>query len=179
MFNESIMILIILWFAIFYLQQVVVILVGTNNTEDLPANIVAGLLELTKLVQSKLPNSDIILLELLPRGRNMNKLWEKNITTNAALQAALASNPLGPKVHLHRHKEEDFVINGNQISTADFFDYLHLSESGNRKVFTPVYERIKKILTELDKVGDVLWRVDDYIFVLGFFVREECVVGLC
>uniref|UniRef100_A0A8D8XHV2 Platelet-activating factor acetylhydrolase IB subunit beta n=1 Tax=Cacopsylla melanoneura TaxID=428564 RepID=A0A8D8XHV2_9HEMI len=129
--------------------KVVVIFVGTNNTDDSPEHVADGIVGLVKLVQSKQPKATIFVMELLPRGKHMNRLWEKNIATNKYLVEKLSS--LGPKVKLQVHKSDDFVINGNQTSATDFFDYLHMSETGNRKVFGPVFEQVKKVLADLDK----------------------------
>ncbi|KAL1452428.1 hypothetical protein WDU94_006662 [Cyamophila willieti] len=129
--------------------KVIVILVGTNNTEDSSEHIADGIVALVKLVQVKQPNASVLVLELLPRGKQINKLWEKNLATNKCLEDRLSA--IHSKVKLFKHKTDDFVIDGKQISVTDFFDYIHLSESGNRKVFGPVYEQIKNILTDLDK----------------------------
>ncbi|XP_008486778.2 platelet-activating factor acetylhydrolase IB subunit gamma-like, partial [Diaphorina citri] len=88
--------------------------------------------------------------ELLPRGKLINKLWLKNLATNQILADKLSPAPLGPKVHLIQHNTDE-IISKDEISQGDFYDYLHLTESGYRKVFTPVYEKVKQILSDLDK----------------------------
>ncbi|KAI5708705.1 hypothetical protein M8J76_001530 [Diaphorina citri] len=128
--------------------KVIVILVGTNNTEDSAENIADGILELIRLVQTKQPQADVV--ELLPRGKLINKLWTKNLATNQILADKLSPAPLGPKVHLIQHNTDE-IISKDEISQGDFYDYLHLTESGYRKVFTPVYEKVKQILSDLDK----------------------------
>lgn len=89
--------------------------------------------------------------ELLPRGKHMNPLWEKNMATNAILSAKLSATGSAPNVHLLKHNWNDLILEGTQISHGDFFDFIHLSEAGYRKVFKPVYETVKELLTKSDK----------------------------
>ncbi|KAI5708853.1 hypothetical protein M8J76_004659 [Diaphorina citri] len=133
----------------------VVILVGSNNVSDSPENIADGIIELVRVVQSKLPSAYIVLTELLPRGRNRNPLWEKFFAVNKLLKDSL-SDRLSDRSRLEfiSHDISD-LVSDDRISAGDFFDFLRLTESGSRKVFGPIHDIIVQLLSEDEKEKDL------------------------
>ncbi|KAL1449335.1 hypothetical protein WDU94_000530 [Cyamophila willieti] len=123
-------------------------MVGTNNTADSPDHIADGILELVNLVQSKLPNSYIVLLELLPRGQRRNPLWEKFFAVNALLKEKVSRSSGKARIEFIQHDMAELISDESLISASDFFDFLRLSESGARKVFGPVSDIIVQLLSE-------------------------------
>ncbi|KAI5693204.1 hypothetical protein M8J75_010891 [Diaphorina citri] len=141
--------------VIFIGDTVVVILVGSNNVSDSPENIADGIIELVRVVQSKLPSAYIVLTELLPRGRNRNPLWEKFFAVNKLLKDSL-SDRLSDRSRLEfiSHDISD-LVSDDRISAGDFFDFLRLTESGSRKVFGPIHDIIVQLLSEDEKEKDL------------------------
>uniref|UniRef100_A0A8D8QW89 Platelet-activating factor acetylhydrolase IB subunit beta n=1 Tax=Cacopsylla melanoneura TaxID=428564 RepID=A0A8D8QW89_9HEMI len=133
--------------------RVVVIMVGSNNTGDSPEHIAHGILELTKLVQTKLPNAYIVLQELLPRGHRRNPLWEKFFAVNALLKAAVSGSGGKSRIEFIQNDMGELTAN-DTLSASDFFDFLRLSESGARKVFGPVSDIIVQLLNETEDKQD-------------------------
>lgn len=149
--------------------KVVVILAGTNNTDDSPENIADSIIEIVKQVQSKLPSAYIVLMELLPRGRHRNPLWAKFTSVNSLLKVRASSAPLDKsRLEFITHDYSDLILredseksdsdesrSSDQISASDFFDYIRLSDSGARKVFGPIHDIVLQLLGEDERDKDL------------------------
>lgn len=84
----------------------------------------------------------LLLQGLLPRGERLNFLWEKNKEVNKILEERLKEKPLIEIINSGSSLEQP----DGTISAKDMYDYLHLTQQGYIKSFTPVIERIKAIL---------------------------------
>ncbi|KAK9497676.1 hypothetical protein O3M35_004360 [Rhynocoris fuscipes] len=130
--------------------KVVVVLVGTNNTarNDQPEHIADALLEIVKSIRARLTQSYIVLIELLPRGEYPNVLRESNTAVNNLLRKKVCGFEKLETISLSKG-----LIDGNgRISQHDMPDFLHLSEGGYRKTFTPLYELVSQLLNNEEEL---------------------------
>lgn len=155
--------------------QVVVILVGTNNSGS-AEEISEGILEIVKVVRDKQPDAYIVLLvsadllfSITSAARIINK-WELKwfLTFLFGLQSLLPRgylpNPLRDRNEainviikekaLAMNKVEVLSIGqglvqpDGTISHHDMYDYLHLTNAGYEKAFEPLAELLQQLLSE-------------------------------
>ncbi|XP_030633557.1 platelet-activating factor acetylhydrolase IB subunit beta-like [Chanos chanos] len=124
--------------------KVVVVWVGTNNHEHTAEQVAGGVVAISQLFISQLPQAKIVVLGLLPRGEKPNPLREKNTAVNGYLRSWLPK--LGPVQFLDVSSE--FVHSDGTISRTDMFDFLHLSASGYQTVAKPLSELLLQLLEE-------------------------------
>lgn len=123
--------------------KAVVLLVGTNNLPNKPEEILEGIVECIKVIKNKLGDVHVVLPTILPRGQNPNPLREKNTTLNTLLLTNFENNPNCQFNHIHMVPiHENVLQSDNTISHYIMYDYLHLSDAGYSKIFTPVYEKL-------------------------------------
>uniref|UniRef100_A0A0V0GAD6 Putative attractin and platelet-activating factor acetylhydrolase n=1 Tax=Triatoma dimidiata TaxID=72491 RepID=A0A0V0GAD6_TRIDM len=124
--------------------KVVVILIGTNNTtqKSEPEDIADALVEIVRTIKARLPESYIVLIELLPRGEYPNSLRERNSEVNFLVRKKLSGLERLETISLSK----GLVDSTGRISHHDMPDYLHLSEIGYRKAFTSLHELITQLL---------------------------------
>jgi len=67
--------------------KVAVLMIGTNNQQDAPAEIVAGIRAIIAKVQAKWPSTQILLLSILPNGRQTERMAETNKLLPALAEA--------------------------------------------------------------------------------------------
>ncbi|XP_018332450.1 platelet-activating factor acetylhydrolase IB subunit beta homolog isoform X1 [Agrilus planipennis] len=131
--------------------KVIVLLVGTNNTNINETDVFEGIVNLVDKIRSKQPNAAIILLTLLPRGQFPNRVREKNLQVNNFLIDKY-KNESEEKENIHLIPiHENIVQEDGTISHHVLHDYLHLTDYAYTKVFTPVYEKIVELLNEKKK----------------------------
>ena len=70
--------------------KVAVVLIGTNNTEDTPADIAAGVRAVVTKTKQTFPGVHVILMSILPNARATAKMADANV-----LIAPLADNQFG------------------------------------------------------------------------------------
>lgn len=108
----------------------VVLLIGTNNVsnpKEQPENIAAGVHAIVQRLRTKLPNAQIVLMAIFPRGENPNAQRETITKANTLIKAQstgdkIAFVDIGPK-----------FLNAQGAIPKDLMpDFLHLSEAGYR-----------------------------------------------
>lgn len=130
--------------------KVIVLLVGTNNHDHTPEQVVGGVLEIVATLTNKQPQAQLLVVGLLPRGEKPNKLREKFTIINKSLDNQLADLPnatfllLDPAVF--------YVAGSEEISRQDMWDYLHLTSRGYQKLCEPILEEVQSLLQNFVKV---------------------------
>ncbi|XP_059480991.1 platelet-activating factor acetylhydrolase IB subunit alpha2 [Neocloeon triangulifer] len=124
--------------------KVVVLLVGTNNIGHSPEQIVEGIREVVKVIQSKQPQAYLVLIALLPRGQKPNPLRERNDKVNLLLKEQMTGLDRLQILDLNK----GIVHAEGTIDAHDMDDYLHLTPQGYRKTFEPLHELLTQLLSE-------------------------------
>lgn len=122
--------------------KVVVLLIGTNNHHSTADQVVEGIESVVWSITSKLPSAKIIVLGLLPRGKQPNPLREKHFQVNHSLRGLIATIPNS----LYLDSDPGFVRSDGFISHEDMFDYLHMTRKGYKKFCKHISEIIIKFL---------------------------------
>jgi len=120
----------------------VVLLVGTNNHHSSAEQVVEGIETIVWSITSKLPSAKIIVLSLLPRGKQPNRLREKHFQINHTLKEAIDTIPNS----VYLDSDPGFVRSDGIISHEDMFDYLHLTRKGYKKFCQHIHRVIVKFL---------------------------------
>lgn len=131
--------------------KVVVLLVGTNNIHNTPEEICDGILCIVSAIREKLATSYIVVIELLPRGRNPNPIRDHCNKVNQILRTKISSLSKIETVSASK----GLVQTDGTISHHDMPDFLHLSDAGYRKAFESVYELLNQLLFENEKEQDL------------------------
>ncbi|XP_069675076.1 platelet-activating factor acetylhydrolase IB subunit beta homolog [Periplaneta americana] len=131
--------------------KVVVVLVGTNNFTFTAEQIAEGIMEIVRVIREKQPEAYIVLPTLLPRGQHPNPLRERNAQVNKIVNSKISTVPKCEIVAI----DKEFIQQDGTISHHDMHDYLHLTNSGYRKAFEPVYELLLQLLTEGETEKDL------------------------
>ncbi|KAM9488292.1 platelet-activating factor acetylhydrolase IB subunit gamma [Clarias gariepinus] len=122
--------------------KVVVLWVGTNNHGHTPEQICGGIMAIVNVVHEQLPQTHVLVLGVLPRGKSPNPLRERNAQVNALVQAELASLSYGSFLDV----DPGFIQTDDSISHQDLYDYLHLTAQAYQKVCQPIHTQIKALL---------------------------------
>ncbi|OQV17538.1 Platelet-activating factor acetylhydrolase IB subunit beta [Hypsibius exemplaris] len=122
--------------------KVIVLLIGTNNFLNTAGEVAEGILEIVRLIREKQPLSQLLVLELLPRGEKPNRQREKNSHTNQIIREQLRDTPRTAVINL----DPGFVAEDGLISPQDMPDYVHLTDKSYRKAFTPLRDIIIRYL---------------------------------
>jgi len=128
--------------------KVVVLMVGTNNHGHTPEMIASGIMAIIDLLAEKQPQAHVVAMSLLPRGRYVNPLRERNSRVNELLEQKMSLMPSPPRRAQLVKCDSDLVQADGSISHLDLYDYLHLSPQGQRKVFEPVHDLLVQLLAE-------------------------------
>ena len=110
--------------------EVAVVMIGTNNfgnnLPDEEPEVLAGVVAVVELLKSSLPNVQVLLLDIFPRGKTFNKMRGSILQVNQTLQTTYEKDdrvtflPIG-----HLMIEDDGSIDPRIMP-----DFLHLSEEG-------------------------------------------------
>ena len=93
-------------------------------------------------VSLKQPESTVLILSLLPRGKNPGPLRDRNKQVNEIIQQSLKQRPKARYFDI----SSGFVSSDGTISTSDMYDFLHLTRHGYEKIVTPLVDELKEIL---------------------------------
>ncbi|KAF2880077.1 hypothetical protein ILUMI_26089 [Ignelater luminosus] len=138
--------------------KVVVLFVGTNNTDCTAQNIFEGICEIVRVIKEKLGNVTVILPTLLPRGQFPNPNRVRNLEVNVLLMNHFKNGPVVSPDSNDTNKEkdlssfhvipihEDIIQSDQTISHYIMYDYLHLTNQGYYKIFKPIYEKLQYLL---------------------------------
>ncbi|KAF5280200.1 hypothetical protein FQA39_LY18117 [Lamprigera yunnana] len=131
-----------------YPPKVVVLFVGTNNTDCSSQDVFDGICAIIEVITNKLGNISIILPTLLPRGQHPNDNRVRNMSVNELfLNNFDNSNKINPNVHVVAI-HYDVLQSDQTISHYLMHDYLHLTNHGYNKVFYPIYEKLQIFLNK-------------------------------
>lgn len=131
--------------------KIIVLHVGTNNTNDSAEETAEGILEIVRAIREKLSEVYIVLPTLLPRGHLPNDLRTRNTKINGIVQSRSAGLR---KVQIVAIDKGMVQVDGT-ISHHDMYDYLHLTNAGSKKAFEPVYDLCSQILAEYEPEKDL------------------------
>jgi arylsulfatase A-like enzyme/lysophospholipase L1-like esterase len=124
--------------------KVAVLMIGTNNTGHLmqePEQVADGVAEIIKIIQSKSPKTEIVLLGVFPRGGHaFDSARLNNVAINQYLQRMSAI----PKVH-YVDLSSVFLEPGGNIRKEIMPDLLHLSPTGYRLWAEALEPELKKL----------------------------------
>ena len=130
--------------------KVATLLIGTNNTDgnhylevSTPEELAEGIWKICSIIREKLPETEIILLGILPYGYKPNHRDELNKATNKIISGFPEKDS---KIHYYDlgylFLEEDGSVNGKLMP-----DYLHPNLEGDILIF----KTLSPIVTELLK----------------------------
>ncbi|KAL5275875.1 PAFAH1B2 family protein [Megaselia abdita] len=131
--------------------KIVVLHVGTNNVDNSPEEVSEGIFEIIKKIKEKLPDTYIVLPTILPRGQQVNKLREQNSRVNQLIKEKCVGMNRVQIVGIGK----GLIQSDGTISHHDMFDYLHLTNTGSKKVFEPVFDLLTQILNENEPEKDL------------------------
>ena len=145
--------------------KVAVVMIGTNNSADdrnTAGEMIDGVRAVVEKLQSKLPETHVLLLDIFPRGHEMNVQRGKILQVNQVL------NRLddGEMIHFLQIGQ-DFVENDGTISKAIMPDYLHLSTAGYGIWAAAIEGKLASLLNQspiatenADITGDWIFEMD-------------------
>lgn len=99
-------------------------------------------MKLADEVSRKQPQCSILILSLLPRGKNPNVLRDRNKQVNEMVQTQTQVR----KRMQYLDVTEGFVSSDGTISTSDMYDYLHLTRHGYEKIVVPLVDELRGLL---------------------------------
>lgn len=106
--------------------KAVVLMIGTNNSGSDPADGIArGITKIVETIRAKLPETQVLLLAIFPRGEKPNPAREKI----KAVNQLIAKLDDGKSVH-YLDIGDKFLQADGTISKDIMPDFLHLSEKG-------------------------------------------------
>ena len=121
-----------------------VVMIGTNNSRDNTSEQIAdGVTVIINQLRSKLPDTKVLLLAILPRGANDDERRRVNEKANAIF-SKLAD---GKHVH-YLDIGPKFMNNDGELSRGMMPDLLHLDEQGYRICAESIESRLSELLGE-------------------------------
>lgn len=144
--------------------KIVVVLVGTNNAvvaSHTAENIAEAIETIVDEIRRRLASAHILVVEIPPRGRAINRVREKIARVNQLLRTALADGTAAGRQRVTLlscsattcdSTEDDDEDNhdfhdDSTIAHADMFDYLNFTSDGYRKFCEPLLHEINSILS--------------------------------
>ncbi|XP_042296660.1 platelet-activating factor acetylhydrolase IB subunit alpha1 isoform X2 [Sceloporus undulatus] len=124
--------------------KIVVVWVGTNNHGHTAEQVTGGIEAIVRLIHQQQPQARIVVLGLLPRGKNPNPLREKNQRVNELLESKV---PLLPNASF-LNADPGFVHSDGTISHHDMYDYLHLTRNGYARLCPDLHRLLLCLLGE-------------------------------
>lgn len=122
----------------------IVLMIGTNNAgSDSADDIAEGIKSIVSLLRERLPDSNILLLAVFPRGEEPNPTREKLDAVNAQI----AKLDDGGKVH-YLDIGSSFLEDDGTISKEIMPDFLHLSDEGYKRWAKAIEPAVKHLLGE-------------------------------
>uniref|UniRef100_A0A8C4TED4 1-alkyl-2-acetylglycerophosphocholine esterase n=1 Tax=Erpetoichthys calabaricus TaxID=27687 RepID=A0A8C4TED4_ERPCA len=122
--------------------KVVVVWVGTNNHGHTAEQVAEcqGAILVSKIY--------FIALGSFASREEPKSLREKNTRVNEFVQQALPTLPWANFLNL----DDGFVHSDGTISHNDMYDYLHLTRAAYARVCRPLYDKVKRLLEEQDRM---------------------------
>ncbi|KAG8143468.1 hypothetical protein E2320_000694 [Naja naja] len=124
--------------------EIVVLWVGTNNHGHTAEQVAAGIESIVRVINQQQPQARVVVLGLLPRGKNPNALREKNRRVNELLESKMPLLPNSSFLNV----DPGFVHSDGTISHHDMYDYLHLTRNGYARVCPGLHRLLLCLLGE-------------------------------
>ncbi len=130
--------------------NVALVLIGTNNTDgnnyptiNYPNELEEATWKICEIIREKLPNTEILLMGILPFGRNIPNFRNSiNIETSK-----LISEFSNRDKHIHYINIDDIYLNNDgKIIKEIMPDYLHPNAEGHMKMFDRLEDEITKLM---------------------------------
>jgi lysophospholipase L1-like esterase len=126
--------------------KVAVIMIGTNNsngTDNTAAEIADGVRAIVEKLRDRLPDTKILLLDIFPRGRQINNQRGKILQTNQILQK------LDDGEHVFFHSiGYEFIEDDGSIKPEIMPDALHLTPRGYRIWADAIEDELVQLMGE-------------------------------
>ncbi|KAM8927487.1 platelet-activating factor acetylhydrolase IB subunit alpha1 [Pelodytes ibericus] len=122
--------------------KIIVLWVGTYNQGHSAEQIAGGIQAIVESLEKSQPQAKVIVVALLPRGKNPNPLRERNSRVNELLAESLAAKPNA----VFLDADPGFVHTDGTISHHDMYDYLHLSRLGYARVCQTLHHTLKQLM---------------------------------
>ncbi|XP_051901393.1 platelet-activating factor acetylhydrolase IB subunit alpha1-like [Pristis pectinata] len=120
--------------------KVIVLWVGTNNHGHTAEQVAGGIEAIVRLLNQRQPQARVIVLGLLPRGRDPNPLRVKNAQVNELVRAIPGACFLDV--------DPGFVSPDGTLSHGDLYDYLHLTRQAYAQVCRLIHAQVLQQLGE-------------------------------
>jgi len=131
--------------------KVAVVLIGTNNTDgnhylniSTPTELAEGIYKICNLINEKLPETEILLMGILPYGYNPNHRDNINKATNKLIASFPKKNP---KIH-YINIGSKYVDENGKIKKELMPDYLHPNAEGHLIMFEALDADIQKLMKQ-------------------------------
>ena len=133
------------------LPKICVLLVGTNNVNNSPNEIVDAIFTILKAMRVRLPDSYILVMSLPPKGQ-LNNFYRENVyKINKLVEERMNASPSSLDIYVDCDKEHDLISKEDgSISSSLMYDYLHFTDAGYRKFCQPLHSEIKRLLDIID-----------------------------
>lgn len=127
--------------------RVVVVLIGTNNIglhNDPPADVLRGIAAVVKTLRQRLPDAEVLLLDLFPRGASPDDAYRRAVVeTNRGLARIGAGDD-----HVRHLRLWDTFLDERGHTRPDLMpDHLHLSPAGYRRWADALLPVLKEMRT--------------------------------
>ncbi|OCT70815.1 hypothetical protein XELAEV_18037739mg [Xenopus laevis] len=122
--------------------KIIVLWVGTYNQGHSAEQIAGGIIAIIRCINQRQPQAKVIVMALLPRGKNPNCLRNRNLQVNKLLEKDLPSLPNAFLLDA----DPGFVHSDGTISHHDMYDYLHLSRHGYARVCPTLHRTLLQLL---------------------------------
>ncbi|CAH2318855.1 platelet-activating factor acetylhydrolase IB subunit gamma [Pelobates cultripes] len=122
--------------------KIIVLWVGTYNQGHSAEQIAGGIEAIVASLGKSQVQAKVIVLALLPRGKNPNPLRERNMRVNELLAKTLPSKPNAILLNV----DPGFVHSDGTISHHDMYDYLHLTRHGYARVCQTLHRTLLQLM---------------------------------
>ena len=129
--------------------KVAIVLIGTNNTDgnhylniSTPTELADGIYKICDLIHRKLPDTEILLMGILPYGYNANLRNNTNKATNQLISAFPEKNP---KIH-YIDIGPEYIDKNGKVNKELMPDYLHPNAEGHMLMFKALDSDIKNLM---------------------------------
>ena len=132
--------------------KVALLLIGTNNTDghhfptiNYPKELEEATWKICEIIREKLPNTEILLMGILPFGRNIPNYRN---TINKETNKLISEFPNRDK-HIHYIDISDAFLDSNgKIIKKIMPDYLHPNAEGHMIMFDRLEDEIKRLMNK-------------------------------
>jgi len=122
--------------------KVIVVLIGTNNRDQTPEQIIGGIRTVVNEIVKKQPQAALFVCKIPPRGEKPNAKRDLLAKVNAGLPQALSDVAKCRILDI----DPGFIGADGTIDRHDMYDFLHLTPLGYRKAFEMVHIAVMSIL---------------------------------